>query len=196
MADSNITKRALAAALKELMAEMPFEKINVAQICERCNMNRKSFYYHFKDKYDLVNWIFDTEFIMIAKQENSEQTYEDRLQFFRDVCNYFFENRTFYRKALQIKGQNSFSEHFRDYIQPLTKNRIIYLITKWGDSDSVEIDEFTIDFLSDAMMCALERWLLSKDCMPAELFVNKFIRLIEVAASLVQLEMEETTKNE
>ena len=51
MADSNITKRALATSLKELMVEQPFEKINVAQICERCNMNRKSFYYHFKDKY-------------------------------------------------------------------------------------------------------------------------------------------------
>lgn len=70
MADSNITKHALAAALRDSMAEMPFEKINVAQICERCNMNRKSFYYHFKDKYDLVNWIFDTEFIAVLKKEN------------------------------------------------------------------------------------------------------------------------------
>ena len=38
MADSNITKRALASSLKELMMEQPFEQINVAQICERCNM--------------------------------------------------------------------------------------------------------------------------------------------------------------
>ena len=62
MADSNITKRALAAALKELMEQKPFSKINVAEICEKCGMNRKSFYYHFKDKYDLVNWIFDMDF--------------------------------------------------------------------------------------------------------------------------------------
>ena len=66
MADSNITKRALASALKGLMEELPFDKINVAHICERCDMNRKSFYYHFRDKYDLVNWIFDTEFLTIA----------------------------------------------------------------------------------------------------------------------------------
>ena len=26
-------------------------------------MNRKSFYYHFRDKYDLVNWIFYVDFI-------------------------------------------------------------------------------------------------------------------------------------
>ncbi len=42
MADSNITKQALAASLRELMEEVPFDKINVAQICERCGMNRKS----------------------------------------------------------------------------------------------------------------------------------------------------------
>ena len=58
-ADSNLTKRALAAAMKELMEQMPFSKISVSDIAEQCGMNRKSFYYHFKDKYDLVNWHFE-----------------------------------------------------------------------------------------------------------------------------------------
>ena len=58
MADSNVTKRALAEGLKQLMERRPFAKISVGDICESCNMNRKSFYYHFRDKYDLVNWIF------------------------------------------------------------------------------------------------------------------------------------------
>lgn len=62
MPDSSITKKALADALKQLMAEKPLQKISVGDICERCNMNRKSFYYHFRDKYDLVNWVFYTEF--------------------------------------------------------------------------------------------------------------------------------------
>ena len=63
MADSNITKRALAAALKSLLAERPFAKVSVREICEACGMSRKSFYYHFKDKYELLNWIFETEFV-------------------------------------------------------------------------------------------------------------------------------------
>ena len=66
MADSNLTKRAFARAMKALMSEKPFEKISVGDICERCDMNRKSFYYHFRDKYDLVNWIFDTEFVPLG----------------------------------------------------------------------------------------------------------------------------------
>ena len=58
MADSNITKRALAAALKQLMETKPFAKISVSDICEACAMNRKSFYYPFKAQSPLVNWIF------------------------------------------------------------------------------------------------------------------------------------------
>lgn len=54
---SNATKQAFADALRKLLEQKPFAKISVSHICEECGMNRKSFYYHFKDKYDLVNWI-------------------------------------------------------------------------------------------------------------------------------------------
>ena len=63
MADSSITKSALGGALKKLVTEKPFEKISIGEICDLCNMNRKSFYYHFHDKYELVIWIFENEFI-------------------------------------------------------------------------------------------------------------------------------------
>lgn len=140
MADSNITKRALAASLRELMLEQPFEKINVAQICERCDMNRKSFYYHFKDKYDLLNWIFDTEFIALIKDENLNAPYEERWNLIEKICDYFYANHAFYRKALQIQGQNSFTEHFREYLRPLLWSRLSYI---FGQKN---VDQFAIDF--------------------------------------------------
>ena len=59
MADSNITKRALAAALKELVEDMPFDKITVGLICDKCDMNRKSFYYHFNTFGSCCNFICD-----------------------------------------------------------------------------------------------------------------------------------------
>lgn len=142
MADSNITKRALAASLKELMAEQPFDKINVAQICQRCNMSRKSFYYHFKDKYDLVNWIFDTEFMELIKRENLSAGYTERWSFIEKNCRYFYQNHSFYRKALQIKGQNSFSEHFQEYIRPFIAERISNLF------EGEQADEFILDFFA------------------------------------------------
>lgn len=126
MADSNITKQALAVSLRELMAETSFDKINVAQICERCGMNRKSFYYHFRDKYDLVNWIFDTDFIALTSAAESPDSLGERWDFIETVCDYFYQNRNFYRKALQIKGQNSFSNHFTEYIHPILKRRSLF----------------------------------------------------------------------
>ena len=63
MSDSNFTKNALAQSMKNLMRVRPFEKISVSDICVACGINRKSFYYHFRDKYDLVNCIFYVGFI-------------------------------------------------------------------------------------------------------------------------------------
>lgn len=105
MADSNITKQALATSLKELMAEQLFDKINVAQICERCNMNRKSFYYHFKDKYDLVNWIFDTEFIELLKHENLSAGYAEHWAFIEKTCRYFTRTTRFTAKPCKSKDK-------------------------------------------------------------------------------------------
>lgn len=176
MADSYITKRALAASLRELMREQPFDKINVSQICDGCGMNRKSFYYHFKDKYDLVNWIFDTDFIALAKDTELEVPYSARWDIVEKACCYFYENHDFYRKALQITGQNSFSDHFREYIRPLLQSRLMKL------SGKEQADEFTLNFLTDAVLCALERWLLTKDCMPPDVLVGKLKNLVETSA--------------
>ena len=93
LADSGITKRALAASLKELMREKPFHKIGIAEICAGCDMNRKSFYYHFKDKYALVNWIFDTETGLLFR--SCDDRAEDCLA---ELCAYLWQNRDFYRK--------------------------------------------------------------------------------------------------
>jgi len=68
MPESMITKRTLAAPLKELMNEEALPKITVGDICDHCGITRKSFYYHFKDKFDLVNWIFTLNLSSICKQ--------------------------------------------------------------------------------------------------------------------------------
>ena len=110
MPDANITKSALASSMKRLMKEKPFTKISVIDICEGCGMNRKSFYYHFKDKYDLVNWIFYTDFIALV----STRDYESGWDLLIAVGELFYRDQEFYRSALRIEGQNSFREYFHD----------------------------------------------------------------------------------
>lgn len=179
MADSNITKQALSNALKELMEEQPFEKISVSDICEKCHMNRKSFYYHFKDKYDLANWIFDTEFIQLTKEHsvdvmNPAYSFEERWRGMVTVCEYFYENRNFYRRILKVEGQNSFASHFRDFMYPILQNRVVYLV---GQKD---VPQMVIDFIVDGLECTIERWLLDKNCVTAEEFVGNLKLLLNL----------------
>lgn len=179
MADSNITKRALAAALRELMEDVPFEKINVADICEKCEMNRKSFYYHFKDKYDLVNWIYDTEFIAAIGKKSIDTGWD----FLQNLCGYLYENRDFYRKALKIRGQNSFSEHFREMLLPVIVN---YLREPLSGQ---EILEFHINFVADAFISAIERWIQEKDCVTTEEFLVLLKSCVQLTAAKVCRDM-------
>ena len=52
------TKRILAAALKQLTCRKSFDKITIADITQQSGYNRQTFYYHFRDKYELLNWIY------------------------------------------------------------------------------------------------------------------------------------------
>ena len=188
MSDSNITKRALAAALRELMEAEPFDKIQIAQICQRCDMNRKSFYYHFRDKYDLMNWIFDMDFDAFTKESVSVLRPDDRWELIEHICEYFYENRNFYRRALQVKGQNSFSDHLREYCRPLLQARISTL------TDNGAVDGFVVDFFSDALVCAVERWLLDKECVPPEQFVSRIKQIIQNGAKALYQESQQETQ--
>ena len=60
MSRTNKTKELLAQSLTELMVTTPLEKISVNDIVEHAGVGRNTFYYHFEDKFDLVNWYFQS----------------------------------------------------------------------------------------------------------------------------------------
>ena len=55
------TKKAIAGVFKELLLVKPLHKITINDIAEKCEINRQTFYYHFQDIYDLVEWICQTD---------------------------------------------------------------------------------------------------------------------------------------
>lgn len=109
MSKPEITKRILAEGLISLMEKQPLAKIGIGDIAEECQLNRNTFYYHFKDKFDLVNWIF---YSWLAKEVSDEQNADiSTWQFIEHICVHFYENQAFYINALSVSGQNCFSEY-------------------------------------------------------------------------------------
>jgi len=174
MAGSYITKRALAESLKRLMENEPLSKISIQEICDGCHLCRKSFYYHFEDKYALVNYIFDTEFIDVAKNT----VYGDQWEFIEHLYKYFYENRTFYRRVLKSESRNTFFDHFRHLLQPALKEKLYAIF-------GPEASEFHMLFYTDAITGTLERWLLDKEPMHYADFIKLLRSLIEKGAESV-----------
>lgn len=106
MANSDITKKALAETLKKLGLKKDLNKISVSEIVNDCGVNRQTFYYHFSDKYDLLRWIYETEIFDPLMDNLSFDNWEGKMivalktikrmsQFFTNTIrssNSFFEN--------------------------------------------------------------------------------------------------------
>ena len=54
---SNAIDLLLAESLKALAARRPIEKITIREITEKAGVIRPTFYNHFQDKYELLEWI-------------------------------------------------------------------------------------------------------------------------------------------
>lgn len=92
MSSSLQTKKSLAKSLKKLMRLTPLHKISVKDVVKDCNLNRQTFYYHFHDIYELVEWIYKTEAIESIAEYKSYNTWIDG----------------FYKIFLYIEGNKEF----------------------------------------------------------------------------------------
>jgi len=96
------TKGMFADALESMMERMPLSKVHVADLCAQCNVERRVFYYHFKDKYDLVAWMFERDY---ASAADGQTPYSEAL--YAESHKRLWERRAFYRRAFEEDSQNS-----------------------------------------------------------------------------------------
>lgn len=170
MHNSASAKQTLAKAMKQLMEIYPFEKISVTQICERSHLSRKSFYYNFGDKYELVNWIFDTEFL----NRNQPHTFEEHWGFLHALVSYLHANKTFYLKALQVNDIHSFRNHFAKRVKPYYRQFLEDLFAK-ADFEMIndEKKEVYAYFLADAYLSSVEKWLASCEGQTVDEYIDR-----------------------
>ncbi|MDO4485998.1 MAG: TetR/AcrR family transcriptional regulator C-terminal domain-containing protein [Bacillota bacterium] len=103
------TKKALVSALRESMKHKPLSKVTVSEIIAACNVNRKTFYYHFKDIYDLFQWMLEDEAVEVVKQFDIMTDYEEALQF---TLHYVENNAHILRCAYDSLGRDGLKQFF------------------------------------------------------------------------------------
>ena len=118
---SQITKRAISASLKHLLLQKPLGKITINDIAEDCGINRMTFYYHFKDIYDLVEWSCLEDARRALEEKKTHDTWQQGLlQIFEAVR----ENKPFILNVYHCVDR----EQVERYLRPLVDHLILGVI--------------------------------------------------------------------
>lgn len=153
-----MTKKALAASLKKIMRKKPLGKITVREIIEDCGVNRKTFYYHFRDIYDLVKWIFEEEAIEIVRQYDLILDYQDAIEF---VMNYVEENKLLCNCAFDAIGRDELKRFFQnDFLSIVTS-----IVEQLSEGKTIPDDykKFLINFYTEAIASLIVNWIRNKE---------------------------------
>ena len=151
---SQFTKRALEDSLKHLLLQKPLNKITINDIAEDCGISRMTFYYHFKDIYDLVEWACLEDAQRALGGKSSYDTWQQGfVQIFRAVL----ENKPFianiYRSVDKAKIEN--------YLYKLSYQLIADVVDEKcaGDNLSEADKQFIADFYKYGFVGIMLDWV-------------------------------------
>ena len=161
---SQVTKRALEASLKKLLMEKPLHKITVSDITDDCGINRMTFYYHFKDIYDLVEWSCQED---ASRALAGKKTYETWQQGLLQIFEAVQENKPFILNVYHSVGREEQAEGMsvrpedKAFIATLYKYMFVGLMLDWVKNDMKGEPQLMVDRLEQvihgSVRAALER---------------------------------------
>ncbi len=171
---SQVTKRALEQSLKNLLLKKPLTKITVADIADDCGINRMTFYYHFKDIYDLVEWSCLED---AKKALDEKKTYETWQQGLLQIFEAVQDNKPFILNVYHCVHR----EQVEKYLQPLVDKLLLDIIEEESAGMTVrdEDKQFIAQIYSYVFIGLMLDWI--KDDMhkdPNEI-VGKLTKLIK-----------------
>ena len=151
---SQMTKQALEASLKNLLLQKPLNKITINDIAEDCGISRMTFYYHFKDIYDLVEWVC----IEDAKQALAgKKSYDTWQEGFISIFQAVQENKPFVMNVYRAVSR----ERIEQYLNPLIHNLILGVVEEKARGMTVnEADrQFIAEFYEHAFLGIMLEWI-------------------------------------
>ena len=137
---ANTTKQALEASLKRMMLKKPLAKITIRDITDDCGISRMAFYYHFKDIYDLIEWVCVEDAARALQGKKTCDTWQEGLlQVFEAVL----ENKPFVLNACRCISR----EQMERFLYKLTYGLIRGVVDE--KSEGVAISEQDKIFIAE-----------------------------------------------
>ena len=146
------TKWIIANALLDLCSEKSLEKISVSDIIKKAGTGRQTFYNHFRDKNDLIYWIF-------KRTITRERQLVENEGFFAYLTHVYSEARkysAFLEQACRYAGQNSLSESI--YLQTYNYYKL-FILAHYGSAVFDEKLEYALRFNAEGACGRYVHWV-------------------------------------
>ena len=151
---ANTTKLALEASLKELLRTKPIDRITINDLTEHCGISRMTFYYHFKDIYDLVEWacVEDGKRALQGKK-----TYDTWLEGIAQIFEAVLENKPFILNVYRSVSR----ERVENYLYALTYELIEGVVEEQSENLMVteEQKKFIANFYKYSFVGVMLDWI-------------------------------------
>lgn len=150
----NFTKRAMEESLKRLLLKKPLNKITVSDIAEECGINRMTFYYHFKDIYDLVEWVCVED---ASKALDGKKTYKTWQEGLMNIFHEVLKNKPFIMNVYRCVSR----EQVELYLYKLTYDLIYGVVEEKAVGMTVREDDkkFIVDFYKYSFVGIMLEWI-------------------------------------
>ena len=169
-----LTKHALEQSLKHLLLQKPLNKITIADITEDCGISRMTFYYHFKDIYDLVEWACLEDASRALQGKKTYETWQEGLlQIFYAVR----ENKPFILNVYRCVSR----EQVEKYLTLLTDRLLLGVIQELSAGMTVREEDksFIAQIYSYAFVGLMLDWVRLDMRPEPEVLVSRFARVIQ-----------------
>ena len=151
---SNTTKHALEASLKRILMHKALDKITIQDLTADCGISRMTFYYHFKDIYDLVEWSCIEDGRKALQGKKTYDTWQvGMLQIFEVVA----ENKTFIMNVCRAVDRSKLER----YLYELTYRLIADVVEeKCADTKlAQEVKDFIAQFYKYGFVGVMLDWI-------------------------------------
>lgn len=153
------TKRALANSLTKLLGKRSFDKITVKDIVEDCGVNRQTFYYHFHDIYDLIEWIFQDAAEDLLKDHFEYQDWSAGLD---KLLGYLQENRVLILNAYHSISHEVVANYVKKMLRPYAEHIVRGQASFMADPVAEEDIELVTDIFTLAAAGLIMEWIGSQ----------------------------------
>lgn len=171
---SQITKKALSQSLKNLLIKKPLNKITINDITDDCGINRMTFYYHFKDIYDLAEWTCLQEASKVLKGNKTHDTWKaGMLQIFQTVR----ENKLLITNVYRCVDR----EQVERYLKPIIDNLLLNVVEEQSSAMIVreEDKEFIASVYSYVFVGLMLDWIKNDMKQDPEQLIIKLALVIQ-----------------